>query len=41
MFGIGTTELVIVGFIVFILFGSRLPKSWGRSAWGLGNSSTD
>lgn len=25
MFGIGTTELLIVGFIVLILFGSRLP----------------
>jgi sec-independent protein translocase protein TatA len=25
MFGIGTWELVIVGFIVLILFGSRLP----------------
>jgi sec-independent protein translocase protein TatA len=26
MFGIGTTELLIVGFIVLILFGSRLPS---------------
>ena len=25
MFGIGTTELLIIGFIVLILFGSRLP----------------
>jgi len=25
MFGIGTWELVIIGFIVLILFGSRLP----------------
>jgi sec-independent protein translocase protein TatA len=26
MFGIGTTELLIVGFIVLILFGNRLPS---------------
>ncbi len=26
MFGIGTTELLIIGFIVLILFGSRLPS---------------
>jgi sec-independent protein translocase protein TatA len=25
MFGIGTTELLIIAFIVLILFGSRLP----------------
>ena len=25
MYGIGTTELLIIGFIVLILFGSRLP----------------
>jgi sec-independent protein translocase protein TatA len=24
--GLGTTELLIVGFVVLILFGSRLPK---------------
>jgi sec-independent protein translocase protein TatA len=26
MFGIGTTELLIVGGIVLLLFGTRLPK---------------
>ena len=26
MFGLGTTELLIVGAIVLLLFGSRLPK---------------
>ena len=26
MFGIGTTELIIVGFIMLVLFGSRLPS---------------
>jgi sec-independent protein translocase protein TatA len=26
MFGIGTQELLIIGFIVLILFGSRLPS---------------
>ncbi len=26
MFGIGTTELLIIGFIVLVLFGSRLPS---------------
>ena len=34
MFGIGTTELVIFGLIVLLLFGSRLPKvmrSLGKS----------
>ncbi len=33
MFGIGTTELVVVGIVVLILFGSRLPvamKSLGQ-----------
>ena len=27
MFGIGTTELIIVAVIVLILFGSRLPSA--------------
>ena len=34
MFGIGTTELIIVGIIAVILFGSRLPsvaRSLGKS----------
>lgn len=26
MFGLGTTELLIVGAVVLLLFGSRLPK---------------
>jgi sec-independent protein translocase protein TatA len=26
MFGLGTTELLIVAFIVLVLFGSRLPS---------------
>jgi len=26
MFGLGTTELIIVGVVVLLLFGSRLPK---------------
>ncbi|MEX0689423.1 MAG: twin-arginine translocase TatA/TatE family subunit [Pirellulales bacterium] len=26
MFGLGTTELIIVGAVVLLLFGSRLPK---------------
>lgn len=34
MFGIGTTELVIFGLIVLVLFGSRLPKAMR----GLGRS---
>jgi sec-independent protein translocase protein TatA len=34
MFGIGTTEMVIFGLVLLLLFGSRLPKamrSLGRS----------
>jgi sec-independent protein translocase protein TatA len=34
MFGIGTTELIIVGIVAVILFGGRLPsvaRSLGRS----------
>ena len=34
MFGIGTTELVIIGIIAVMLFGSRLPsvaRSFGKS----------
>jgi sec-independent protein translocase protein TatA len=33
MFGIGTTELVVIGIVVLVLFGSRLPtamKSLGQ-----------
>jgi len=26
MFGIGTTEMIIVGVVAVLLFGSRLPK---------------
>lgn len=36
MFGIGTTELVIIGIIMVLLFGSRLPKLM----FSLGNSIT-
>ncbi len=35
MFGIGTTELIVVGFIVFVLFGSRLPSVMGSLGVGL------
>jgi sec-independent protein translocase protein TatA len=34
MFGIGTTELIIIGIVAVILFGARLPsvaRSLGRS----------
>ncbi|MDA0660127.1 MAG: twin-arginine translocase TatA/TatE family subunit [Planctomycetota bacterium] len=34
MFGIGTTELLVIGVVVLLLFGSRLPtvmRSLGRS----------
>ncbi|MDO4856803.1 MAG: twin-arginine translocase TatA/TatE family subunit [Thermoguttaceae bacterium] len=34
MFGIGTNELLILGFIALLLFGTRLPKlarSFGQS----------
>ncbi|QDU25666.1 twin arginine translocase protein A [Anatilimnocola aggregata] len=33
MFGIGTTELIVVGIVVLLLFGTRLPmamKSLGQ-----------
>ena len=26
MFGFGTTEMLIVGFVAFLLFGNRLPS---------------
>ena len=35
MFGIGTTELIVVGFIVFLLFGNRLPQVMGSLGVGL------
>ena len=27
MFGIGTTELIVVGIVVLVLFGNRLPST--------------
>lgn len=35
MFGIGTTELMVIGFIVLILFGSRLPSVMGSLGVGI------
>jgi sec-independent protein translocase protein TatA len=35
IFGIGTTELVIVAVIILILFGSRLPQVMGSLGTGI------
>ncbi len=35
IFGIGTTELVIVAVIILILFGSRLPQIMGSLGTGI------
>ena len=35
MLGIGTTELVVVGFIILILFGNRLPQVMGSLGQGI------
>ncbi len=37
MFGLGTTELIILGVIVLLLFGSRLPSAM-RALGGSFNS---
>jgi sec-independent protein translocase protein TatA len=35
MFGIGTTELVVIGIVVLVLFGSRLPTAMKSLGQGL------
>lgn len=30
MFGFGTTELLVLGLVVLLLFGSRLPSAMGN-----------
>jgi len=35
MFGIGTTELIVIGIVVLILFGSRLPMAMKSLGQGL------
>ena len=36
MFGIGTTELMVIGIVVLVLFGSRLPAVMKSLGQGLG-----
>lgn len=35
MFGIGTTELVVIGIVVLVLFGNRLPMAMKSLGQGL------
>ncbi|MEX2026490.1 MAG: twin-arginine translocase TatA/TatE family subunit [Pirellulaceae bacterium] len=35
MFGIGQTELLVIGFVVLILFGHRLPELMGGMGTGI------
>ncbi|WP_425617887.1 twin-arginine translocase TatA/TatE family subunit [Anatilimnocola sp. NA78] len=35
MFGIGTTELIVVGVVVLLLFGTRLPMAMKSLGQGL------
>lgn len=35
MFGIGTTELLVMGVVVLILFGSRIPQTMKSLGVGL------
>ncbi|WP_254510027.1 twin-arginine translocase TatA/TatE family subunit [Anatilimnocola floriformis] len=47
MFGIGTTELLVVGIVVLVLFGNRIPQTMKSLGVGLAefkkgiNSNTD
>lgn len=35
MFGIGSTELIVVGIVILILFGSRIPQTMRSLGSGL------
>lgn len=35
MFGIGTTELIVIGIVVLVLFGSRIPQTMKSLGQGL------
>ncbi len=35
MFGIGTTELVVLGIVMLVLFGSRIPQTMKSLGLGL------
>jgi sec-independent protein translocase protein TatA len=35
MFGIGTTELVVIGIVILVLFGNRIPQTMKSLGQGL------
>lgn len=35
MFGIGTTELLVIGVVILVLFGSRIPQTMKSLGLGL------
>lgn len=35
MFGIGTTELIVIGIVILVLFGSRIPQTMKSLGQGL------
>ena len=35
MFGIGSTELIVVGIVILVLFGSRIPQTMKSLGQGL------
>ena len=35
MFGIGTTELIVIGIVILVLFGNRIPQTMKSLGTGL------
>ncbi len=35
MFGIGTTELIVIGIVILVLFGNRIPQTMKSLGQGL------